>query len=472
MSLIQLHRAFCERLNEKLDSDVLLPGVLEDIKTYLPIREIELNWRSRRYGTASAGSTEHTLSNGASVRMRSEDIEQDIVHAVLAQIEACLRLCAGTPSEEVEQLEQLLSGLQRVSATLDRKLALKHFQGLLQAHVPHRAGVVTDGHEVLLSWGHEPAHLSLLQDVLSTGQTVITGDTIGCPMPENGAVVLWVDGPPEKVQKALEMSAVTLGFVLQNCAHYVEVVEARKLLRDSQAQIVHSSKMAAVGQLAAGVAHELNSPLGAVMLQLDAASLNLERKRYEKAAARLESAETAAATAKEIISKLLFYSRDATKGLRSVDLNEVVDDTLALLGKQLSYDNLELQIQRGDIPTVEANQNELQQVVTNLLLNAKDAVMEPGAQSKTVEVRTFHDQTGVHLEVLDKGPGISDTVKAKIFDPFFTTKPVGRGTGLGLSVSHKIIEQHGGRLSAENREVGGACFRLSLPETNGDSVDG
>lgn len=244
-------------------------------------------------------------------------------------------------------------------------------------------------------------------------------------------------------------------------------MQHKRLLKESQAQLVHSSKMAAVGQLAAGVAHELNSPLGAVMLQLDAASLNLERKRYEKAAARLDSAEKAASTAKEIISKLLFYSREATKGLRSVDLNEVVNDTLALLGKQLSYDNLVIDIQAGEIGRVTANQNELQQVVTNLLLNAKDAVTEDGASGTSVAVVTFQNEAGVHLEVRDRGPGISDEVMSKIFDPFFTTKPVGRGTGLGLSVSHQIIKQHGGKLQAENRPDGGALFRITLEGERG-----
>jgi C4-dicarboxylate-specific signal transduction histidine kinase len=242
-----------------------------------------------------------------------------------------------------------------------------------------------------------------------------------------------------------------------------EVLKARKVLEDSQTQILHASKMAAVGQLAAGVAHELNSPLGAVMLQLDAASLNLERHRYEKAAEKLASAEKAAATAKEIISKLLFYSRDASKGLRDVNLNDVVDDTLALLGMQLSYDNLDLVITLGDLPIIKANQNELQQVVTNLLLNAKDAVLDPMAKAKLVEVVTFCKNGEVTLEVRDAGPGIAEGALAKIFDPFFTTKPAGRGTGLGLSVSLKIMEQHGGRLTAANHPEGGARFQMTLP---------
>jgi C4-dicarboxylate-specific signal transduction histidine kinase len=257
---------------------------------------------------------------------------------------------------------------------------------------------------------------------------------------------------------------------LEVCVHLSSVsdeMQHKRLLKESQAQLVHSSKMAAVGQLAAGVAHELNSPLGAVMLQLDAASLNLERERYKKAADRLDSAEKAATAAKEIISKLLFYSRDATKGLRNVNLNEVISDTLALLGKQLSYDNLLLDIQPGQIDLVTANQNELQQVVTNLLLNAKDAVLEDGAVDTSLEVVTYQNEAGVHLEVRDRGPGISDEVRGKIFDPFFTTKPVGRGTGLGLSVSHQIIKQHGGKLEAENRPDGGAIFRITLEGKNG-----
>jgi C4-dicarboxylate-specific signal transduction histidine kinase len=242
-----------------------------------------------------------------------------------------------------------------------------------------------------------------------------------------------------------------------------EAAQARSLLEESQAQLVHTSKLAAVGQLAAGVAHELNSPLGAVMLQLDAASLNLERQRYEKAAEKLASASKAAATAREIISKLLFYSRDASKGLRDVSLNDVVDDTLSLLGQQLCYESLELVVQLGDIPRIQANQNELQQVVTNLLLNARDAVLDPAAGGKNVQILTSCRNGEVILEVRDSGPGIPEAMLTRIFDPFFTTKPAGRGTGLGLSVSHQIVEQHGGRLTAENQPEGGARLLMALP---------
>ena len=252
-----------------------------------------------------------------------------------------------------------------------------------------------------------------------------------------------------------------LGEILR--AHFEACLGLVGRWEESQARVAHSSKMAAVGQLAAGVAHELNSPLGAVMMQLDAAQLNLERERYEKAADKMRSAARAAGTAKEIISKLLFYSRDGGGGERDVNLNEVVDDTLALLDPQLCYDNLELKVSLGDVPGVLANPNELQQVVTNLLLNARDAVLEPDAGGKVVEVRTYVHDGEVCLEVRDGGPGIAEQVLDQIFQPFFTTKPVGRGTGLGLSVSSKIVEQHGGRLTARNGSEGGACFVMALP---------
>ncbi|GMU54688.1 MAG: hypothetical protein AMXMBFR33_38340 [Candidatus Xenobia bacterium] len=246
----------------------------------------------------------------------------------------------------------------------------------------------------------------------------------------------------------LELLALHAALALSN-------VQAYERLRQSEAQLVQSSKLAAVGQLAAGVAHELNTPLGAIVLALD----TLEKKPSEKA---LSIARDAARQARSIVEKLLYYSREGRVGRQPTDLNQVVRDTLLLIGNQLRIDQVQVVCHLGEIPEVEASPNEMQQVVTNLILNARDALLE--GRERQVTVTTGVRPTGeVFLEVQDRGPGISPEVAPRIFDPFFTTKPVGRGTGLGLSVSSQIVAAHGGRLELLNPGQPGACFGMTLP---------
>ncbi len=436
---MNLHLRFYRRLAEPRPLQQQLRAMMEDWLQHFSLESVVLSLPEQEPIRVGSFPTRHPERELGPLKITSKEVAEEDLELMAAQLQVYLRLA------ETEPLERLMEGLQNLTSTLERKDAMDQFHLLMVDLLGPHQGAVYEGGELTHSWGGPPPD----------------GGSACYPLGPAAQVRFWPEPLPSR---AVQLAVGALGFVLKNCELYEEVRSAKRTLEDSQAQIVHSSKLAAVGQLAAGVAHELNSPLGAVMLQLDAAVRNLERQRYEKVADKLDSAEKAAATAKEIISKLLFYSRDATKGLRMVNLNDVVHDTLALLGKQLSYDDLKIELKLQDIPKVQANQNELQQVVTNLLLNARDAVLEGEAGSKVVEVVTRRHDGHVCLEVMDHGPGISALVVDKIFDPFFTTKPVGRGTGLGLSVSHKIMEQHGGQLVAENRPEGGACFRMVLTE--------
>ena len=246
-------------------------------------------------------------------------------------------------------------------------------------------------------------------------------------------------------------------------ASWAEVERLRALLEESRERVVQSSKMAEVGQLAAGLAHDLNSPIGGVLLQLEAAKLSLERQRYERAAQKIDSAERAADSAREIVSRLLLYCRQAARELGEVDLNEVVREAVDQLGGQWQEEALELRLDLSSLPRVPADSASLRQVVTNLLVNARDAVLGANTVGGVVAVSTFDNGDTVGLEVRDSGPGISDVAMARLFVPFFTTKPPGKGSGLGLSMSLKIVEEHSGRLWAENAPEGGARFRMLLP---------
>ena len=262
-------------------------------------------------------------------------------------------------------------------------------------------------------------------------------------------------------QDILAVLSYQLGAAIVSAKLFEELQKTHAALRDSQAQLMQSSKMAAVGQLAGGVAHELNTPLGAVALAIEAAQMNLETKP-ERAVQRLQRATKAVGQMKEIVSKLLFYSRDARTGWRETSVNQVIEDTLQMVGHQLRLDNVEVLQQLGEVPNILANANELQQVLTNLILNARDAMLSPGAQGRKVLLSSGRWEGGVWVKVRDQGTGIPPEIVEKIFDPFFTTKDVGKGTGLGLSVTSQLIQQHGGSIKVQSQPGQGTEFEVRL----------
>lgn len=237
---------------------------------------------------------------------------------------------------------------------------------------------------------------------------------------------------------------------------------AMEKLKTSEAKLIEGAKLAAVGQLSAGLAHEINNPLGSIRLGIE---LTLRKEELSPLSRdMLDKGLKGVQRAESIIGSLLTYSRAGNKGRVPVSAWEVLFDTCSFLNASLKLSNISVKMpERGPEVMVLANLQELQQILTNLLLNAKDAVeTEP---ERIVElVAGADDQGEFHWEVHDSGPGISNEVKDKIFDPFFTTKPVGKGTGLGLSVSREMAAAQNGRLEAgPSNRLRGACFRLSLP---------
>lgn len=245
-------------------------------------------------------------------------------------------------------------------------------------------------------------------------------------------------------------------------------LELRQQQQQAQAQVAHSSRLASVGQLAAGIAHEINTPLGSINLNVDLA-LRTMGKSPAEAEKRLHKSKEMIAQAREIIEKLLVFARPepSEEGQSSrplADLNQVVEQTLQLFGSSLDMTDLELQWNPGSgMGLLPMAVNEIQQVLLNLLLNARDAVRTGPSRSLAIVVRTRVVEGGAWLEVLDQGPGLEASLVERIFDPFFTTKPVGQGTGLGLSVARQIAEAHHGRLTVQSALGQGACFGLFLP---------
>jgi signal transduction histidine kinase len=248
------------------------------------------------------------------------------------------------------------------------------------------------------------------------------------------------------------------------------VEERTAELRETQAQLTQAEKMKSLGQLVAGVAHELNNPIGFVHANLqlldefvkklvDAQSTGADTDQVRAAIEKLLlRSREGTERVKKIVQDLRTFSRMDQAELQEADLHEEIDRTLALMEPRFK-NGITVEKDYGELPRVRCYPGQLNQVFLNLLMNACDALDPEG----TIRIHTRPTSEGVRLEFSDDGPGIPEEVRSRIFDPFFTTKPVGMGTGLGLSLSHGIIERHGGRIQVESEIDGGTTFQIDLP---------
>jgi len=225
-------------------------------------------------------------------------------------------------------------------------------------------------------------------------------------------------------------------------------------------ELVHAEKLSAVGELASGVAHEINNPLTTILglAQLMLSRAELSASVRERIALIADEASRTAA----IVQNLLMFARHYPPERRPCSLADAVHRVMALKSFQLEHDKIRVTLDLGDGQTVWADDNQIQQVLLNLVQNAHQAMARQSGE-RLLTVRLRRRERHVAIEVLDSGPGIASHLLSRIFDPFFTTKAPGEGSGLGLSVSYGIVGQHGGRLYAENRPEGGAIFVVELP---------
>jgi two-component system NtrC family sensor kinase len=241
-----------------------------------------------------------------------------------------------------------------------------------------------------------------------------------------------------------------------------------------ETQLVQSEKLAAVGQLVSGVAHELNNPLTSIA---GLSEFLLEQKELgKKDRGHLQVIQEQAERASRIVRNLLTFARKGGAERVPVDLNDVIRRTLSLTSYDLKLKDIQVERElSGALPDVFGDRHGLQQVVLNLVTNAAHAVAEnPRERPREITVSTWFDGQ-VHLRVADTGPGIPDEIAQSVFTPFFTTKEPGKGTGLGLSITYSIVESHGGQITLEPRNSrdgkgGGAAFRVDLPPAPADAA--
>ncbi len=235
----------------------------------------------------------------------------------------------------------------------------------------------------------------------------------------------------------------------------------RETLQSLQRQVVRQERLAAVGVLVSGVAHELNNPLQAI---LGTAEL-LERQEDLSAQARDEIAfvKTQSGRAREIIRNLSRFSGQQSEPPSFIDLRDVITEVIQLRRRDLDNLSIALDVEISSARAVYANFTEIEQVALNFVINAQQSIESSGRPNGHILIRLLDAGKRVLLEVSDNGPGVSAEDEPKLFQPFFTTKPVGKGTGLGLSVSYGIIDSYGGSIGYRNNEWGGATFFFELP---------
>jgi C4-dicarboxylate-specific signal transduction histidine kinase len=242
-----------------------------------------------------------------------------------------------------------------------------------------------------------------------------------------------------------------------------QVTEERRMreeLQSLQRQIIRQERLAAIGVLVSGIAHELNNPLQAVLGFAEL--LHMRKDLPPGAAQELALIQKESTRASAIIRNLSRFSRQTTAEATSIRLRDVVASVVELRQRKLDQDSIEFAVVESGDPVVRAVFAELQQVVLNFVINAEQAVMQ-AAEPRLISITISERDAWACLEVQDSGPGVPPEDEPKLFQPFFTTKRVGEGTGLGLSVSYGIIQSHGGRIGYRRAPGGGATFYFELP---------
>jgi two-component system NtrC family sensor kinase len=249
-----------------------------------------------------------------------------------------------------------------------------------------------------------------------------------------------------------------LATTIEKVRLYEETCRAYEDLRKTQEQLLQSEKMSAVGQLIAGVAHELNNPLTAI---LGYAQLLESEGLGERAAEFVKKLFKQAQRTHRVVQNLLSFARQRKPQKEHVDICKVLEETLTLRDYDLRVNDIKLECEvDGKLPGVTADPQQLEQVFLNIINNSIDALLESG-KDKVLKVRVSQKDGSIHTEFHDSGPGIKEP--NRIFEPFYTTKSVGKGTGLGLSICYGIIQEHGGSISGRNHPDGGAVMEIRLP---------
>ncbi|HDQ39642.1 MAG TPA: GHKL domain-containing protein [Desulfonatronum sp.] len=247
-------------------------------------------------------------------------------------------------------------------------------------------------------------------------------------------------------------------------------------MQDMNEQFIEAGKMASIGELAAGIAHEINNPV-AIMVE-EAGWLDdllqddpemAKSPNFEELKRALTQIRTQGARCKEITHKMLSFARKSDLRMQNINVNTMIQEVAALSEKRARYANSRIELALAqDIPPITASASEMQQIFLNLINNAVDAMENKGGE---ITITTSKSKNMVEIQIADTGAGIPKANLARIFDPFYTTKPVGKGTGLGLSICYTIIKNMGGEINVASQVDVGTTFTIRLPVTEAKNHD-
>ena len=304
----------------------------------------------------------------------------------------------------------------------------------------------------------------LLEAVVATGSRAVLATPLNVKSRVVGALVIAYAEPRDfeaREVSLLQAFADQAALALENAQLYASARESLARLRETQAQLVQAAKLGALGQLVSGVAHELNNPLSVI---IGYGQLLLSRELPGPLRRPIELMAAQGDRMAKIVRNLLYFARQRPPERASVHLRDVIEQTLALRLNQLALSSIAVRREYVEnLPAIAADSSQLQQVFLNLLLNAEQAILSVHRTGEII-VRTSAGPTPgtIVAQVVDDGPGIPADELARVFEPFYTTKEVGQGTGLGLSVSYGIVQEHGGRLTLESHP-GATTFTVELP---------
>ncbi len=242
-----------------------------------------------------------------------------------------------------------------------------------------------------------------------------------------------------------------------------ELQEAYNKLKTAQDQLIQSEKMAAVGQLAGGVAHEINNPMGVILGF--AQSIASRIKEDDSLYMPLKSIEREAVRCRKLVADLLTFSRTEKTKAEEADINQTIEETLSFVEARAKIMSIiMIREYSGELPKIMINKNQIQQVIVNLCNNAIDAMPDGGK----IILSTKETEGFILIEISDNGMGMNEDVKKHLFEPFFTTKEIGKGTGLGLSLCYEIIQKHNGTIEVKSEPDNGTVFIIKLPVLFGE----
>jgi len=331
---------------------------------------------------------------------------------------------------------------------IDNKIIGALYIGLLEEPYRHPqriiigffivAIIITSVASLLLIYFYTKAMIKPIESIINMSKKIMKGDwTARCNLESSGE----------------------MGFLCTTINQMAEAIEQQKKIaeRETQMQIGQSEKLASVGRLAAGIAHEINNPLTGVLTY---SHLLKEKAKNKQDLDDIEIVIKETTRVRDIVRGLLDFARQSPSSKELIQINKLIRQLLKLIISQREFRGIKIvENYEQNLPEFMGDKNQLQQVFLNILLNAAEAIHDSG----TITITTFEKKGSIQIAISDTGCGIESQDIDKIFDPFYTTKPVGKGTGLGLSVSYGIIQQHGGNISCKSNLGTGTTFTISLP---------